>query len=66
MALQQEISADRLQQKVGQSIDVMIDEVGADGAVGRSKGDAPEIDGVVYVADATNLKAGRYRQSTCP
>ena len=58
MALQQEISADRLQQKVGQSIDVMIDEIGADGAVGRSKGDAPEIDGVVYVADAANLKPG--------
>ena len=58
MALQQEISAERLQQKVGQSIDVMIDEIGADGAVGRSKGDAPEIDGVVYVADAANLKPG--------
>ena len=58
MTLQQEISAERLQQRVGQSIDVMIDEIGADGAVGRSKGDAPEIDGVVYVADAANLKPG--------
>ena len=58
MALQQEISAERLQQKVGQSIDVMIDEIGPDGAVGRSKGDAPEIDGVVYVANAANLKPG--------
>jgi ribosomal protein S12 methylthiotransferase len=58
MALQQEISAARLQQKVGQSIDVMIDEIGTDGAVGRSKGDAPEIDGVVYVANAANLKQG--------
>jgi ribosomal protein S12 methylthiotransferase len=58
MALQQKISAERLQQKVGQSIDIMIDEIGPDGAVGRSKGDAPEIDGVVYVADATNLKSG--------
>ena len=58
MALQQEISAERLQQKVGQSIDVMIDEIGPNGAVGRSKGDAPEIDGVVYVADASNLTPG--------
>jgi ribosomal protein S12 methylthiotransferase len=58
MALQQEISAERLKQKVGQSIDVMIDEIGPDGAVGRSKGDAPEIDGVVYVSDAANLKPG--------
>ena len=58
MTLQQEISAERLQQRVGQSIDVMIDETGADGAVGRSKSDAPEIDGVVYVADAANLKPG--------
>jgi ribosomal protein S12 methylthiotransferase len=58
MALQQEISAERLKQKVGQSIDVMIDEIGPDGAVGRSKGDAPEIDGAVYVSDAANLKPG--------
>jgi ribosomal protein S12 methylthiotransferase len=58
MALQQEISAERLQQKIGQSIDVMIDEIGPTGAVGRSKGDAPEIDGAVYVADAANLKPG--------
>ena len=58
MALQQEISAERLKQKVGQSIDVMIDEIGPDVAVGRSKGDAPEIDGVVYVSDAANLKLG--------
>ena len=58
MALQQEISAERLQQKVGHSIDVLIDEIGPNGAVGRSKGDAPEIDGVVYVADASNLKPG--------
>jgi ribosomal protein S12 methylthiotransferase len=58
MALQQEISAERLKQKVGQSIDVMIDEIGPDVAVGRSKGDAPEIDGVVYVSDAANLKPG--------
>jgi ribosomal protein S12 methylthiotransferase len=42
---------------IGQTIDVLIDEVDEDGAVGRSKADAPEIDGSVFL-DATGLKPG--------
>lgn len=57
MALQQDISAARLQQKLGKSIDVLVDEVDQEGAIGRSSADAPEIDGLVYIDD-TALKPG--------
>ena len=43
MKTQEKISADRLKSKVGRTLDVLVDEPG----VGRSKADAPEIDGVV-------------------
>ena len=49
MLLQEEISRKRLQQKVGKTMRVLIDEVNRTGGVGRSAADAPEIDGVVYV-----------------
>lgn len=49
MAVQQEISAARLQRKIGTLIEVLIDEVVDEGAVARSWADAPEIDGRVFV-----------------
>src|SRR5476651_1820739 len=49
MLLQEEISKQRLQAKVGKTVRVLIDEVNRSGGVGRSSADAPEIDGVVYV-----------------
>jgi len=58
MERQQQISAQRLQQKVGKPIDILIDQVDADGAVGRSHSDAPEIDGLVYVNKAEGLSPG--------
>ncbi|CAB3684223.1 SSU ribosomal protein S12P methylthiotransferase [Achromobacter marplatensis] len=58
MELQQGISTARLARKVGREIDVLIDEVDEDGAVGRSSADAPEIDGCVYVSSDKPLKAG--------
>jgi len=58
MAHQQEISTARLAKRVGRDIDVLIDEVDEDGAVGRSSADAPEIDGCVYVDSDTTLKPG--------
>jgi ribosomal protein S12 methylthiotransferase len=59
MAVQQRISAAKLQQKVGRMIDVIVDDVGPDGgADARSEGDAPEIDGKVYLRDAGHLKSG--------
>lgn len=49
MQLQQRISTERLKQKVGQTLPVLIDEVDDEGAIGRSYADAPEIDGCVYL-----------------
>jgi ribosomal protein S12 methylthiotransferase len=58
MQLQQKISADKLQQKIGKTISVLIDEVDEEGAIGRSYADAPEIDGAVYLNEEQNLKPG--------
>jgi len=58
MALQQEVSRDVLAGKVGQTIEVVIDEVDEEGALGRSKWDAPEIDGSVFLNGDTDLAAG--------
>lgn len=58
MAHQQRISARRLKKKVGTRQQVIIDEVGPTVAKGRSKGDAPEIDGSVHVASRRPLRVG--------
>ncbi len=58
MQLQAKISADRLQLKIGKTIDVIIDEVDEEGAIGRSQADAPEIDGMVYLNDELNHQPG--------
>jgi ribosomal protein S12 methylthiotransferase len=58
MARQQKISARRLKRKIGSRQQVMIDEVGPTVAKGRSKADAPEIDGAVYVTGRRPLKVG--------
>lgn len=49
MQVQQAISAQRLQQKIGKTLAVIVDEIDEEGIIGRSMADAPEIDGVVYV-----------------
>jgi len=58
MTRQAAISTDRLASKVGQNIDVIIDQVDQEGAIGRSKADAPEIDGLVYLNEETNHQLG--------
>ena len=58
MQLQQTISTERLKQKVGQTLQVLIDEVDDEGAIGRSFADAPEIDGCVYLNGEENVKPG--------
>ncbi|MEX0606111.1 MAG: 30S ribosomal protein S12 methylthiotransferase RimO [Marinobacter sp.] len=62
MAKQAEISAARLQAKIGKTIEVLIDEVDEEGAIGRSQADAPEIDGMVYLNDETDLVPGQIVQ----
>jgi len=60
MAVQAEISAAKLQRKVGRTIKVLVDEIDADGAWGRSSADAPEIDGAVRIDDGQLLKPGQF------
>jgi len=58
MTLQAEISANKLSKKVGQTMQVMVDEVDAEGIIARSKADAPEIDGLVFVDSNRQYEAG--------
>lgn len=58
MAVQKDVSSAQLERKLGQTIDVLIDEVDEDGAIGRSKWDAPEIDGNVFLNGERDVKAG--------
>ena len=58
MELTARISAEKLAAKVGKTLDVLIDAVEGDGATGRSKADAPEIDGEVHLRDAGGLEQG--------
>ena len=59
MALSKEISASVLSEKVGDEIDILIDEISDQGAVGRSRWDAPEIDGHVLVENPGDVAVGR-------
>jgi ribosomal protein S12 methylthiotransferase len=58
MAHQQAIAARRQQARVGRRVPVLIDEAGPTVAKGRTKWDAPEIDGVTYVASRRPLRPG--------
>ena len=57
MELAAEISAERLEGKIGRTMPVLIDRIDGDVAIGRSSSDAPEIDGTVRIAGAR--RAGR-------
>lgn len=60
METQMAISQDRLASKIGRTIEVIVDETDDEGAVARSKWDAPEVDGCVFIdsEDATKLQQG--------
>ena len=66
MQLQQEISAERLKQKIGQTLDVIVDEIDDEGTIGRTKADAPEVDGLVYIENlsGTPVKVGEFIKVT--
>ncbi|MCK0536431.1 30S ribosomal protein S12 methylthiotransferase RimO [Alcanivorax quisquiliarum] len=59
MNVQARISERRLARKIGREIEVLIDEVNEDGAIGRSQADAPEIDGLVYLDGEYDLAPGQ-------
>ncbi|MFQ3197093.1 MAG: ribosomal protein S12 methylthiotransferase [Paraglaciecola sp.] len=58
MQKQQLISTAKLQRRIGQTMQVLIDEVDEEGAIGRCYADAPEIDGLVYLNGDVTLKSG--------
>jgi ribosomal protein S12 methylthiotransferase len=58
MQVAKEVSAERLAGFVGRDIDVIVDEVDEEGALCRSKYDAPEIDGSVFLNGDTDVKPG--------
>jgi ribosomal protein S12 methylthiotransferase len=60
MVLAAEISAQRLQEKIGRTMQVLIDRVEGDVGVARSASDAPEIDGSVRILAANGLKVGDF------
>ena len=65
MEVQERISAAKLQAKIGTMQTVLVDEIVEDEegnieAIGRTKADAPEIDGMVYLADAEGLTPGDF------
>jgi ribosomal protein S12 methylthiotransferase len=60
MQLQEEISAAKLERKIGREMTVLVEEVDEEGAIARSAADAPEIDGMVYVNDGQGLEVGEF------
>jgi len=64
MALQMEISEEKLAQKIGQTLPVIIDEITQDETLGRSYADSPEVDGLVIIENAPLLTPGDIVQVT--
>ncbi len=62
MEVAETVSAQRLKRKEGQVLQVLIDEVGPEGAIGRSAADAPEIDGLVYMSHQSSSGASRQKK----
>ncbi len=60
MTLQAQISASRLQQRIGQQEHILIDEITEEGALGRSQREAPEVDGVIFLPNETTLTPGSF------
>lgn len=60
MELQEDISTQRLERKIGREIEVLVEEVDEEGAVARSQADAPEIDGLVHIPDGEHLEVGEF------
>jgi ribosomal protein S12 methylthiotransferase len=61
---QEDISTQRLESKIGQRLQVLIDDIDDEGAIARTEGDAPDIDGLVYITDGHELKVGDFAEVT--
>jgi len=61
---QEDISTQRLESRIGQTLTVLVDDIDEEGAIARSAGDAPDIDGLVYIADGHELEIGEFVEVT--
>ncbi|MEW6164922.1 MAG: 30S ribosomal protein S12 methylthiotransferase RimO [Pseudomonadota bacterium] len=64
MRHQEDISTQRLEAKIGRTMTVLIDDIDEEGAIARSAGDAPDIDGLVYITDGHDLEIGEFTEVT--
>jgi len=60
MRHQEDISTQRLEAKIGRTLTVLVDDIDEEGAIARSEGDAPDIDGLVYITDGHDLDIGEF------
>lgn len=60
MAFQEDISTQRLERKIGRELTVLVDDIDEEGAIARSEGDAPDIDGLVIIPDGHDLEIGEF------
>jgi ribosomal protein S12 methylthiotransferase len=64
MRHQEDISTQRLETKIGRRLTVLVDDIDDEGAIARSEGDAPDIDGLVYISDGHDLEIGDFAAVT--
>ena len=60
MAVQEEVSAERLRRRTGQTCTVLVDAHSESGVLARSTGESPEIDGVVIIHDGVDIEPGQF------
>ena len=61
---QEDISTQRLEAKIGRTLTVLVDDIDEEGAIARTAGDAPDIDGLVYIGDGHDLEVGDFADVT--
>ena len=64
MRHQEDISTQRLEARIGQTLTVLVDDVDEEGAIARSAYDAPDVDGLVYIDDGHDLEIGEFVEVT--
>ncbi|MDP2108166.1 MAG: 30S ribosomal protein S12 methylthiotransferase RimO, partial [Rhodocyclaceae bacterium] len=61
---QEDISTQRLEAKIGRTLTVLVDDIDDEGAIARTMGDAPDVDGLVYIGDGHDLEVGEFAEVT--
>ncbi|MDO8960069.1 MAG: 30S ribosomal protein S12 methylthiotransferase RimO [Rhodocyclaceae bacterium] len=61
---QEDISTQRLEAKIGRRLTVLVDDIDDEGAIARTAGDAPDVDGLVYIGDGHDLEIGEFAEVT--